>query len=104
LAFEIYKPRGNRENKKQPVVSLSRASIVLNNVARDILNSPKRIEIAYDDNAKTLRIRPVSEGGMEMRKTKIFGKGLYNFFGINTKGKFPATFNSDENALYVNIG
>lgn len=101
MAFEIYRPRGERA-EKVPIVSLSKSSIVLNNVARQKIGKNK-IELAYDRDTKTLRIKAVDDGGLEMRKTKVFGKGFFNHFGINKKGKYEARYEPGENALYANL-
>ncbi|GBF32774.1 hypothetical protein DCCM_0970 [Desulfocucumis palustris] len=101
MAFEIYKPRGEKQ-EKAPIVSLSKTSVVLNNIAREKL-AADRIELAYDKDTRTIRIRAVDDGGMEIRKTKVFGKGFFNQFGITQKGKFEAKYNPDEKALYVQI-
>lgn len=101
MAFEVYRPRGEKQ-EKAPIVSLSKTSVVLNNVAREKL-ATNRIEIAYDRDSKTIRIRAVEEGGMEIRKTKVFGKGFFNQFDITAKGKFEAKFNPEERALYVKL-
>ncbi|MHB8157767.1 MAG: hypothetical protein ACYDEQ_10320 [Desulfocucumaceae bacterium] len=101
MSFEVYRPRGERAEKK-PIVSLSKTSIVLNNVAREKLNSG-RVEIAFDKQNNVIRVKGVTEGGMELKKTKMFGKGFFNQFGITQKGKFEAEYNSDENALYVKM-
>ena len=99
MAFEIYKPRGQRF-EKVPIISLSKTSIVLNTIARERIGT-NRIELAFDPSSKTLRVRGVTEGGIEMRKTKVFGKGFFNYFGINQKGKFEARYNPTENSLYA---
>ncbi|MCL6477763.1 MAG: hypothetical protein K6T65_05050 [Peptococcaceae bacterium] len=101
MAFEVYRPRGEKQ-EKAPIVSLSKTSIVLNNIAREKLGT-NRIEMAYDRDTKTIRIRALDEGGMEIRKTKVFGKGFFNQFNITQKGKFEAKFNPDERALYVKL-
>ena len=102
LAFEVYKPRGEKQ-EKQPIVSLSKTSIVLNNVAREKL-STDRIELAFDPETDTIRIKAAENGsGMELRKTKVFGKGFYNQFGLTKRGKFEARHNQEENALYVQL-
>ncbi|MFZ5597811.1 MAG: hypothetical protein ACOY31_12460 [Bacillota bacterium] len=101
MAFEVYRPRGEKQ-EKAPIVSLSKTSIVLNNVAREKLAS-NRIELAYDHDTKTIRIRAVESGGMEVRKTKVFGKGFFNQFKINQKGKYEARFEPEERSLYVKI-
>lgn len=101
MAFEIYKPRGEKQ-EKAPIVSLSKTSIVLNNVARDKL-ATNRIELAFDPDNQTIRIRAVDEGGMEVRKTKVFGKGFFNQFNINKKGKFEARYEQAERSLYIKI-
>lgn len=100
MAFEVYKPRGER-TEKAPVVSLSKTSIVLNNVAREKL-AADRIELAYDKDTNTMRIK-AAENGMQIKKTKLFGKGFYNQFGISKKGKFTARFSPDEKALYIEL-
>ncbi len=101
MAFEVYKPRGERM-EKVPAISLSKSSIVLNSVARQKLGKNK-IELAFDRDTKTIRIRAVDEGGLEMRKTKVFGKGFFNYFGINKKGKYQAKYDPSENALYAKL-
>ncbi len=102
MAFEVYKPRGEKQ-EKQPVVSLSKTSIVLNNVAREKLNTD-RIELAYDPETDMIRIKAAeNSSGMEVKKTKVFGKGFYNQFNIKKKGKFEAQYNKEENALYVQL-
>lgn len=101
MAFEVYKPRGERA-EKAPLVSLSKTSMVLNNVAREKL-AANRVELAFDPDSNSIRVRAVEEGGIEVRKTKLFAKGFYNQFGINKKGKFVAVFDEAERALYVKL-
>ncbi|MEW5898917.1 MAG: hypothetical protein AB1652_07070 [Bacillota bacterium] len=101
MAFEVYKPRGEKA-EKAPVVSFSKSSIVLNNISREKLNS-SNVELAYDDETKTVRIRAVDGGGMQIKKTKVFGRGFYKHFGINPRGKCEARFDEQERALYVDI-
>ncbi len=101
MTFEVYKPRREKQ-EKTPLVSLSKTSVVLNNVARAKLQT-KRIELAYNRDTHTVRIKAVNEGGMEIRKTKVFGKGFFNQFNINQKGKFEAVYDPEENALFVNL-
>lgn len=101
MAFEIYKPRGERQ-EKAPIISLSKTSIVLNNVAREKIGT-SRIELAFDRESNTIRIRGVKEGGMEIKKTKVFGKGFFNQFSINKKGKFEARYEPSDNSLYARI-
>lgn len=100
MTFEVYKPRGERA-EKAPIVSFSKTSIVFNNVAREKLDT-EAIELAFDINTNTMRIK-ATDKGMNIKKTKVFGKGFFNQFGINKKGKFVAEFNPDERALYVNL-
>ena len=101
MSFEVYKPRGERA-EKQPIVSISKSSIVLNNFAREKLKT-SRIEIAFDRASETMRIKAVEDGGLELKKTKVFGKGFFNQFGIEKKGKFVAEFDEGERALYVKL-
>ncbi|MDF9409256.1 hypothetical protein L7E55_12965 [Pelotomaculum isophthalicicum JI] len=100
MTFEIYKPRGERA-KKQALVSLSKNSIVINKVAREKFNVDK-IELAYDRDTNIIRIS-ASESGQTIKKTKVFARGFFNYFNINKTGKFPAEYNTDQNALYVDL-
>lgn len=101
MAFEVYRPRGEKTEKKA-IVSLSKTSIVLNNVAREKINSD-HIELAFDPQKKTMRIRGLSEGGMQIKKTKVFGKGFFNQFDLSVKGKFIAEYDPTENALFIKL-
>lgn len=101
MGFEVYRPRGERQDKKA-IVSFSKTSIVLNNVAREKLGTP-RIELAYDKKSNTVRIRGVQEAGIELKKTKVFGRGFFNQFNISSKGKYEAEYDPNENALFVKI-
>lgn len=101
MAFEVYRPRGEKP-EKAPQVSFSKNSIVLNNVAREKLGS-NNVELAYDRETNTIRIRALPEGGMQIKKTKVFGKGFYNHFKIYPRGKFEAIFDEKERALYVKL-
>lgn len=100
MAFEVYKPRGERAGKLA-LVTLSKNSIVLNKIAREKLNADS-LEMAYDRDANMIRIG-ASKDGQVMKKTKVFAKGFFNHFDINKKGKFTAEYNQDENALYVDL-
>ena len=101
MAFEIYKPRGEKEGKL-PLVTLSKNSIVLNKQAREKINSEK-VELAYDKETNTIRIKGTENGGQFIKKTKVFGKGFFNFFDIVKRGKFIAKFDESENALIVEL-
>ncbi|MCL5058417.1 MAG: hypothetical protein M1130_10625 [Actinobacteria bacterium] len=61
------------------------------------------MELAYDQQSNVIRVKGVTEGGIELKKTKLFGKGFFNQFGITQKGKFEAEYNPEENALYVKL-
>lgn len=100
MAFEVYKPRGERTGRI-PVISFSKSSIVLNRVAREKVNS-SNIELAFDRENNTVRIK-ASENGIPLKKTKVFGKIFFNQFGISKRGKFKAEFYPNERALYVNL-
>jgi hypothetical protein len=101
MAFEVYKPRGERA-EKLPLVSLSKNSIVMNNKAREKLNQPENVELAFDKSRNIIRIKP-SNDGLNVKKTKVFAKGFFNYFNINKKGRFGAVYDENENVLYVNI-
>jgi hypothetical protein len=101
--WEIYKPKGERQ-QKTPLVSLSQTSMVLNKFAREKLLGTKKIELAFDKESDVIRIRPAeNEFGIDLKKTKLFAKEFYNVFGIMQRGKFKATYNEKENALFVQL-
>lgn len=100
MAFEVYKPRGAKI-EKQPLVTLSKNSLVMNKPAREKLRADS-IELAYDKDANVIRIKS-SEAGQTVKKTKVFAKGFYNHFGINKTGKFPVRYEENENALFVDL-
>lgn len=99
--FVVYKPRGERADKA-PFVSLSKNSIVLNKIARLKLQDPQNVEIAFNKDENMLRIKPESTG-LTVKKTKIFSRGLFNYFGIEAKGRYNAFYNEEENTLFVNL-
>ena len=101
MAFEVYKPRGER-SEKLPLVSLSKNSLVMNNKAREKLNKPEVVELSFDKDNNTIRIKP-SQDGLNVKKTKVFAKGFFNYFRISSKGRYAAVYNDTDNALYVNI-
>jgi len=101
MAFEVYKPRGEKL-EKLPTVSFSKNSIVLNNIARAKIKS-LNVELAYDKETNTVRIRGVDEDGIQIKKTRLFAKGFYKYFDIHPKGKYEAKYNEEENSLYVDI-
>jgi hypothetical protein len=100
MAFEIYKPRGERI-PKLPLVTISKNSIVLNKHAREKLNV-ERVELAYDRETNTIRIKATEEG-QNIKKTKVFSRGFFNHFNIMAKGKYHAKYDETENSLYVNL-
>jgi hypothetical protein len=97
--FEVYKPRGERV-PKLPLVTISKNSIVLNKYAREKLKADK-VELAFDAGSNLIRIK-ASATGQNIKKTKVFGRGFFNHFGITEKGKFYADYEETENALFVN--
>jgi len=106
VGFEVYRPREREKKEKTATVSFSKNSIVLNKVARERLNSSE-VELAFDNNSKTVRIKEVHDGDMPrmaIKKTKIYGKGFFKFFDIKPKGKCEAKFEDTDKSLYVYIG
>jgi ethanolamine utilization cobalamin adenosyltransferase len=99
LAFVVYKPRGKKKEDPLPVISFSKSSIVFNKTARQMLNS-QHVELAYDDETKTVRVRPADDG-MQLKKTRVFGKGFFKRFNIHPRGKAQARYS--DGALYADI-
>jgi len=100
MAFEVYKPRGERTTRRS-LVTLSQNSIVLNKHAREKLNAEK-VELAYDPESNTIRIK-AADNGQIIKKTKVFSRGFFNHFEIDRKGKYAAEYKEKEKALYVNL-
>jgi hypothetical protein len=104
MAFEVYTPR-SRGKEKEPAtaVKISKNSIVLNKPTRELLQQPEYLELAYDPETGTIRIRPAvkGEGSIQLKKTKVYAKGFLEHFDIKTYGKYFVNFKEDENALYI---
>jgi len=100
MAFQVYKPRGERV-PKLPLITISKNSIVLNKHAREKLNTEK-VELAYDKEKNVIRIK-ATEDGQNIKKTKVFSRGFFNHFYITAKGKYQAKYDEKENALYVDL-
>lgn len=71
-------------------------------MAREKLNT-KKVELAFNSDKNIMRIKSSENNGMEIKKTKLFGKGFFNQFEITKKGKFEAEYDPKENALYVKL-
>ena len=102
--FEVYAPRSKKEDKQKdgPEIKISKQSIVLNKKARSLLPA-ESLELSYDKSSKTIRIRKADEGGLNMKKTKVFAKGFLEHFDIQDKGKYKAEYKEDENAFFVKL-
>ncbi|MEG6520408.1 hypothetical protein [Desulfotomaculum sp. 1211_IL3151] len=97
MTFEVYYPRS--EN----YVSVSKNHITLNRNLAAKLNVD-HIELAYDRETKVIRIQGSSaDSGLILNKTRIGAKGFLQYFGIENKGKFPATYNEEENSIYIQL-
>lgn len=103
MAFEVYKPRGER-SEKPPLVTISKNSIVINKPAREKLGNTTQIELSFDRDTETIRIRAAAEGGQTLKKTKVFAKGFFNHFNIDVRGKYVANYKENDKALYVELG
>jgi hypothetical protein len=105
MPFEVYKPRSKgKEREPKLIVSLSKNSIVLTKPVREKLQHPEYLELAYDNESATIRIRPsTKDQGMPIKNTKISAKSFYDHFNVSIYGKFFADYNTEENALYVSL-
>lgn len=99
MAFEIYKPRF----EKEATVAISKNHLTLNKKLMAKLDA-KYIELAYDPDTRTIRIKPSSnDNGLVLNKNKIGARGFFKQFNIEQKGKYSAVYEDDEKALYVRI-
>ncbi|HOV80885.1 MAG TPA: hypothetical protein PK728_12415 [Bacillota bacterium] len=97
MAFEVYKPR----NEKESTVAISKNHLTLNKKLAFQLET-SLVELAYDPDTKTIRIKPANdENGLVLNKNKIGAKGFFKHFNIGSKGKYSAVFNEKEKAIYV---
>jgi hypothetical protein len=104
MSFEIYHPRA-KAKAKPIIVRVSKTAIVLNKIARVQLDSPEYVELAFDQDTNTMRIRPSTiAGGSAVKKTKVMAPGFFKQFGISATGAFYAEHDDAENALYVKLG
>ncbi len=102
MAFEVYTPKKRKRREElKPVVSLSKSSIVLNKIARKTLPA-ERFELAFDRERRVIRLKP-SPDGVFVKKTKINARGFFRQFNIDYKGKFPAEYRPEEQALFVEL-
>lgn len=107
MAFVVYKPRLQKTStakQQKPMVTLSSSSIVLNKLARQIVNSEK-LELAYEEETKRIRICPGNgENSVPLRKTKITSRGFFNEFDITSKGKYEIdNYDVERQTLYVHL-
>jgi hypothetical protein len=104
MPFEIYRPRAKAKNSPKSIVRLSKTTIVLNKVAREQLNTPEYVELAFDKDTNTIRIKPsIIAVGSALKKTKVLAPGFFGQFEISAAGTYFAEHNQDENALFVNL-
>ena len=104
MPFEIYHPRAKQRKYKPIIVRLSKLSIVLNKVAREQLNTPEFVELAFNKDTNTIRIKSSTiAGGNALKKTKVLAPGFFKQFEISATGTYFAEYNQDENAIYVNL-
>ena len=107
MPFEVYTPRSkSKEKEPATAVKISKNSIVLNKNLRGLIQQPEYIELAFDGDSKTLRIRPVAKGdgkGIQLKKTKVYAKGFLEHFQINNYGRHFASYDQEENAIYVTL-
>ena len=97
MTFEVYYPRS--EN----YVSVSKNHITLNRNLVEKLNAD-HVELAFARDSKVIRITAASpDSGLILNKTRIGAKGFLQYFGIDKKGKFPATYNETEKSIYIQL-
>lgn len=104
MDFQIYRPRTKAKEDPKPIVKLSKTTFILNKVAREQLNTPEYVELAFDKDTNTIRIRPSTvDDGNALKKTKVLAPGFFEDFEISSPGAYNAKYNQGENALYVNL-
>lgn len=102
MTFQTYKPT----NEKGFVVSISKNHLTLNKELTARLDpSPRYVQLAYEAETKTIRIMPSGddEQGLVINKNKIGARGFFKYFNIENKGKYNATYDENEKAVYVRL-
>jgi DNA (cytosine-5)-methyltransferase 1 len=84
-----------------PEVRISKQSIVFNRMARRLLQA-ESIELAYDSDNKTIRIKK-SEDGIRIEKTRVPARGFLEHFNIQERGRCRANYSDTEDVLYVRL-
>lgn len=99
MSFEVYKPRFEKES----MVAVSKNHLTLNKRLAAKLATPL-VELAYDPDTKTIRIKPTNnENGIILNKNKIGAKGFFKHFNIDLKGKYSAVFDEKEKNIFIKI-
>ena len=96
MRFEVYYPRS--EN----YVSVSKNHITLSRNLAAKLNAD-HVELAFDRDSKTIKITASPDSGLIFKNTRIGARGFLQYFGIESKGKFPANFNEEEKSIYIEL-
>jgi hypothetical protein len=104
MAFIAYHPKQGIKESVKMIISLSKASIVLNRLSREALKTPEYVALAFDPDDNILKITPSNkEEGILVKKTKIFAKGFYNFFDLHINGRYIAIFNQEDESLCATL-
>lgn len=99
MAFEVYKPN----NDKDYVVAISKNHLTLNKILTAKLN-PSYVQLAYEPDTKTIRIKlSGDENGLIVNKNKIGARGFFKHFNIQNKGKYNATYDENEKAVFIRL-
>lgn len=99
MAFEVYKPRF----EKEATVAISKNHLTLNKKLMDKFDT-KYVELAFDPDTKTIRIKASNnENGLILNRNKIGARGFFKHFNIQQKGKYNAVYNENEKAIFVRI-
>lgn len=102
MSFEIYVPKKRKSREEpQPIISLSKGSIVLNKIARKTLPADN-FELAFDPERRIIRLKP-NPNGISLKKTKLHARGFFKHFNLDYKGRFPAEYVPEENALFIEL-
>lgn len=103
MTFEVFFPEQETAlfRRKQPVVAIAKSSIRLNKTAYEELGA-ETVELAYDRQRETIRIKKVAQG-FKIQNKKITSKGFFRHFGINVKGRFLAQYDPESESLLVEL-
>lgn len=81
---------------------LTKTHLILSADLQDKTDKPN-VQVAYDPEIETIRLRPIENGGLKIANGKIQSKGFCKYFGITKRGTFNAKWDDNEKAVFITL-